>query len=81
MVIDVHTWEFLYREKVGTEPGHVSITPDGKYVYVVDEKKARINVAELGTLQRLGTIVTWPEPHQIAFVKEGQINIKSIAGM
>lgn len=56
----------------GAGPGHVSVAPGGKYVYINDEAEAKTYIYDPEEGKVIHTIYLWPEPHEMTFFIPGR---------
>jgi YVTN family beta-propeller protein len=71
--LDLETGDIRGRAKVGEEPEGVTISPDGKTVFVSCEGSNQVTAVDSASLKVIGTIATGPRPRSIAFSRDGAI--------
>ncbi len=87
-VIDLQARKVTAELKTGIHPESMSLSADGKFVYVVDESGDRISVIDAKTLKTIETIHTKPEKQlpygsltsALSFSQDGKILFAANAG-
>ena len=70
-VLDVTTGTIRERVKVGEEPEGVTVSPDGREVYVTCEGDNEVVAVDTTTLKVVGRMKTAARPRSIVFTKDG----------
>ena len=72
-VVDLATGKVTARVKIGDEPEGVTVTPDGREVYVTCEDDNEIFAVDTATLKVVGRMKTAGRPRSVAFTKDGNV--------
>jgi serine/threonine-protein kinase len=71
-VLDTASNKILTTVQTGLSPFALTVTPDGKYVYVPEHDSGRISVISTATDAVVTTINVPPNPHSIKFTNDGR---------
>jgi YVTN family beta-propeller protein len=73
IAIDCVTRAIIGRAKTGAQPVQVRITPDNKFLLVVNSRAATLGIHDAATLQQRAEIPVIPNPEEVLAVPDGSI--------